>query len=521
MERDVRATGGVQEPQPDNDAQARGLEDLEHLFELSLDLLCISGLDGYFRRVNPSWSRVLGWTEPEFLSRPVFDLLHPDDLEVTAAARARLAEGVPLVSLTNRYRCKDGTYRWLEWRSVSAPRRGLVYAAARDVTHRREEEEAKAKLQQQLILTDRLVSVGTLAAGVAHEINNPLSYVIAHLDLAMEELQGLAPPERTTELAEMLAQAREGADRVHKIVRGLKTFSRAGEERRAVMELRPTLELAINMAYGEIRHRARLVKDYGRTPLVEADTARLGQVFLNLLINAAQSVPEGENIDSHEIRIATFTDDTGRAVVEIRDTGAGIPESLLERIFDPFFTTKPIGVGTGLGLSICHSIVNAIGGTISVRSKVGHGSTFRVVIPPAVLPVPPSPATPAAASSPQRRVAILVVDDDPIVGTVLRRILRDHDVTVLHDAQQALALMAGGKRFDLIFSDLMMPGVSGIDFHREMTALAPEAAANMIFVTGGAITPAATEFLASIANERVEKPFTPDTIRQLVSRRLK
>jgi PAS domain S-box-containing protein len=523
MDRQIAAIDDVEQSPASTDADARAgrLEDLEHLFDLSLDLLCISGLDGYFRRLNPSWTRALGWTEQEFLSRPVFDLLHPDDLEATTHARAGLAEGIPLVGLTNRYRCKDGTYRWLEWRSVSAPARGLVYAAARDVTARREAEEAEAKFHRQLIVTDRLVSVGTLAAGVAHEINNPLSYVIAHLDLAMEELRELALPARTKELVEMLAQARAGADRVHKIVGGLKTFSRADEERGAVMEIQPTLELAISMAFGEIRHRARLVKELGTTPPVFADTARLGQVFLNLLINAAQALPEAGAHEAHEIRVVTSTDEAGRAVVEVRDTGAGIPEDILGRIFDPFFTTKPVGVGTGLGLSICHSIVSAMRGEISVSSVVGRGSTFRVLIPPAVAKPLPAPRAPAVGSSPQRRARILVVDDEPVVASALQRVLRGHEVTVCHDAEQALALIAGGKHFDLIFSDLMMPRMTGMDFHREVAALSPDVAARMVFVTGGAFSPMVKAFLDRVENERVEKPFTLDEIRGLVDRRMK
>ena len=498
-------------------------DDLEHLFELSLDLLCIAGLDGFFRRVNPSWTRVLGWTEEEFLSRPVFDLLHPDDLEVTTAARAQLSNGVPLVGLTNRYRCKDGSYRWLEWRSVSSVERGLVYAAARDITARRESEKAQADLQRRLIVSDRLASVGTLAAGVAHEINNPLAYVMSNLDMAIEEIQGSLGASSyvpTKELEEMLVEAREGAERVSKIVRALRTFSRADEERRTSIELRPTLELAINMTFNEIRHRAKLVKNYGETPPIEADAARLGQVFVNLLVNAAQAIPLGA-ADANEIRITTSTDPTGRAVVEVRDTGAGIPDQLLGRIFDPFFTTKPVGVGTGLGLSICHSIMTAMGGDISVSSEVGRGTIFQVVIPAAPAAQPAPTALVPTPSSPERRAAVLVVDDEPGVGMALRRILRDHDVTVLMSGADALDVMAAGRQFDVIFSDLMMPQMTGMEFYRQVTLRSADVAARMVFMTGGAFTAFAHEFLDEVGNERIEKPFAPNVVRELVQKFLR
>jgi len=364
----------------------RVAEELDQFFSMALDLLCIAGLDGFFKRINPSWEKVLGWSEPELLGRPWLDFVHPEDRELTVQAGNELGAGRPLLSFSNRYACKDGSYRWIEWRCAPVVEQGLIYCAARDITERRQVEEDQEALQRHLILTDRLVSVGTLAAGVGHEINNPLSYILANLDVALDELRALAEDSlsgRIGDLVELVTEAREGAERVKKIVRGLRTLSRGEQDHRnVIMDVGPALELAINMSSNEIRHRARLVKEFGATPLVDADDARLGQVFVNLLINAAQAIPEG-NAEANEIRIVTTTDPAGRAVVEIRDSGAGIPKALLERIFEPFFTTKPVGVGTGLGLSICHNIVTELNGELSVTSEVGQGSTFRVVLPAA------------------------------------------------------------------------------------------------------------------------------------------
>jgi CheY-like chemotaxis protein/two-component sensor histidine kinase len=299
-------------------------------------------------------------------------------------------------------------------------------------------------------------------------------------------------------------------------MRGLKTFSRVEQERRAVIELQPLLELSINMAYNEIRHRARLVKDYGSAPAVEADEARLGQVFINLLVNAAHAIPEGHT-DANEIRVKTSTSAEGKAVIEVRDSGCGIPSALLSRIFDPFFTTKPIGIGTGLGLAICHNIVGALGGEISVESREGAGACFRVELPAATR----RPATPLPAPKPKKplfRARILVLDDEPEVANVLRRILCDHDVTVLTQARAALDLIGGGQAFDLIFSDLMMPEMSGMAFHGELSQRFPELAQRVVFVSGGAFSPNAAAFLESVENPRLEKPFAPRNVLALVRR---
>jgi PAS domain S-box-containing protein len=376
-----------------DDLRAREVSSGAHdFFEMSLDCLGIAGFDGYLRYVNPSWTRTLGWTAQELLSRPSVEFVHPDDREATLAARQRLKEGVPLTQLVNRYLCKDGTYRWFEWRSIAHADRGVVYAAARDISEQKwaEERLAQAKeqqelLQRQLVFADRMASIGTLAAGVAHEINNPLAFVAANISMlvnGLESLSGEHPSSRTAELKGMAAEIEVGAERIRKIVSGLMTFSRGGKERLGVVDVHQMLELAIDMTSNKIRDRARLVREYGEIPRVEADEARLAQVFVNLLVNAAQAIPEG-NADAHEIRVVTSTDAEGHAVIEVRDTGVGIPKHLIERIFDPFFTTKPVGVGTGLGLSISHTILEGLGGEIAVASTGEHGTTLRVVLPAA------------------------------------------------------------------------------------------------------------------------------------------
>lgn len=382
--------------------------------------------------------------------------------------------------------------------------------------------------------TDRLASLGTLAAGVAHEINNPLAYVVSNLGYSIEQIIRIrgqlasAPlPERLSEefahnltlICEALEEAGEGTDRVARIVQGLKSFSRSEGESRGPVNLEEVLNSAVNMAENEIRYRAQLERAFGETPIVFGNEARLVQVFVNLLVNAAQAVGEGE-AQTNEIRIVTLTDPSGNAVVEIRDTGPGIPEAVLGRVFDPFFTTKPVGVGTGLGLAICHGIVSSMGGRITAGNREGGGAVFRVTLPPASEPGAAHGA-PRPTHAQAARAAVLVVDDEPAVGVIMTRVLRGYEVTSVTTAKAALALIDSGAAFDVILSDVMMPEMSGMELYSELLARNTRWAERMVFVTGGAFTPAAKAFLDSVANERIDKPFNPAVVRALVERFVK
>ncbi|HLL04714.1 MAG TPA: ATP-binding protein [Myxococcaceae bacterium] len=241
-----------------------------------------------------------------------------------------------------------------------------------------------AELEQvnaQLRFADRLATVGRLAAGVAHEINNPLAFVLSNLTYLHEELIRDEPltPHQRREMLSAVADAYEGAGRVRLIAQELKTLSRQDEGERSAVDMGAVVHSAVKMASMETRHRAQVVEEYQELPLVMGNPARLGQVFLNLLINAAQAIPPGSP-EKHRIRVAGRAD-AEHVTVEVSDTGKGIAPEMLERIFDPFFTTKPAGEGTGLGLSISHSIITSLGGTIDVESQMGQGTTFRVTLP--------------------------------------------------------------------------------------------------------------------------------------------
>ncbi len=378
-----------------------------------------------------------------------------------------------------------------------------------DVTeHRR----AEAKLAQ----AERLASLGMLAAGVAHEVNNPLAYVLGSLELIGRELDSGEMDPRS--LRAFVRDAQEGAERVRAIVRDLKTFSRASEPRVRRLDVRAPLEAAIAMARNEVRHRARLVVDLGAVPLVRAQEGRLAQLFLNLLVNAAQAIEPGA-AERNEVAVVT-RGALDRVVIEVRDTGAGIAPRDLPRIFDPFFTTKPAGVGTGLGLSVCHAIVTELGGTIAAESEPGRGTVMRVSLPAAGDGeddrAPVRPEIPAG-----RRGRVLVVDDEAPIGRVVALLLGDeHDVTCETRASDALARLDRGERYDVILCDLMMPETSGIDLHERVRALAPDQAEAIVFVTGGAFTDRTRDFLSKIPNTVLDKPFDTNELARVVRARV-
>ncbi|MCP3163950.1 PAS domain S-box protein [Myxococcus qinghaiensis] len=490
------------------------------------DLVAVFDRDARVRYANLKVARALGYSDVrELIGKHISDMIPPEDL---ASADARMHEALRTgrnALQERRMVRRDGGILHVESTTFPLHFDGedSIVSVAHDLTERHQ-------MQARLMLAERMASVGTLAAGVAHEINNPLAYLTANLAFAREELSNLPVPgapgvdpalaEALADAQSALAEAQQGAERVRTIVRDLKTFSRVDSLEDAVVDVRQVLDSTLNLATTEIRHRARLVKFFEDVTPVRANESRLGQVFLNLLVNAAQAIPEGSP-DRHEIRVCARMGDGGRVMVEVSDTGVGIAAEHLPRLFDPFFTTKAPGVGTGLGLSICHNLVTALGGEIRVRSSPNRGSTFQVLLPAAERPrevaQPPPLDTPAA----EKRGRLLVVDDEPLVCTALGRTLRPHhDVTLATRAQDALERIEAGEHYDVVFCDLMMPGMSGMDFYSTLMKRYPDQARRVVFLTGGAVTPQARAFLETVTSPHLEKPFAGRELLSLVQERL-
>ncbi|MBA3499470.1 MAG: PAS domain-containing protein, partial [Deltaproteobacteria bacterium] len=479
-------------------------------------------LTGHIVRMNPAAESLTGWPFCDARNRHLREVLalrdkltnEPVDDLVTRVVREGKVEGPS----SHRLSVSNGG----EERSIAdtvAPIRDSTGRITGCVVVLRDTTEI-CKMESRLVFAERMASVGTLAAGVAHEINNPLAYVLANVDFAMVELQSALAGSRANkleEIVEALQEARHGADRVRRIVRDLKTFSRAEADKREIVDVGPIIESSINMAWNEIRHRARLVKELSSVAPVDADPSRLGQVILNLLVNAAQAIPLGR-ADLNEIRVATRSDALGRVVIEVSDSGCGIPQHVLSRIFDPFFTTKPIGEGTGLGLAICQGIVGGLGGEITVDTAEGKGTTFRIALPAARQNVIPSAVSEPAAKLSRCTTRLLVLDDEVMIGKAMRRALGgSFEVTVLDCPKTALARIIGGERFDVIVCDLMMPVMTGMEFHAALSSFDPDLARRTIFATGGAFTAAAQAFLEREGILRADKPINIKMLRASIS----
>lgn len=406
--------------------------------------------------------------------------------------------------------CCDGSKVDVDVASIAVNFNGqpATLSIARDISARKE-------LMARAMEMDRMIAVGTLAAGVGHEINTPLGYVMANLDFALQELTGTptAGDRSATRLRQALQEAREGAERVREIVRDLRSFSSNAQVKEQItFELAPVLASSIQMAKNEIRHRARLVRELQDVPLVAGSPSRLGQVFLNLLVNAAHAIPVG-SASEHTITVRASCAQQ-EVKIEVTDSGVGIEPEHLPRVFDPFFTTKPVGQGTGLGLFVCQRIVHEHGGRIEVQSQPGRGSTFSVILPARTVQPQPVAPTPAPAP-PTRRVRVLVVDDSPLMARGLARALKsEHDVHTLTSAREALQRLTEGDGFDVVMCDLMMPEMTGADFHRELERRKPDIARRVLFFTGGAFTPSTHAFVRRMADRCLEKPLDVAEVRR-------
>ncbi|HEX9298224.1 MAG TPA: ATP-binding protein [Polyangiaceae bacterium] len=405
---------------------------------------------------------------------------------------------------------------------IGGPEGGML-GVATDVTDPR-------RMQATLLSAERMVAVGTIAASVAHEINNPLSYVVACLDFLVREGKPVIQLAKTLRLrypddadiaglsatlakmTEPFINIRDGVERMRLIARDLRTFARADDHDASPVDVHDVLRSAIRMASNELRYRANVVSEFSEVPWVMASEPRLAQVFLNLLVNAAQAFPTGRPLESCEIRVVTSLDSSGQVMIEVRDNGPGIYPQILPRIFEPFFTTKPVGVGTGLGLSVCRNIVTSHGGSIAAKSELGRGSSFVVLLPAANgvrLETAVSDDKPARRP-PTTRASVLVIDDDHVLGNAFRLTLsQEFKVRIAKSGAEALKVLSGGEIFDVIFCDLMMPDLTGMDVFAELSRVRPEIADKVLFMTGGVYTPEIRSFISRVPNRCLQKPFDP------------
>ena len=454
--------------------------------------------EGRIALANPAAVRMFGAPDLEAVrGRALLEFLPPED---GARALQRIGQARAGVEL------RPAEYRVLptalvvEVHSIPLELDGeqVTLAFVRDVTER-------ARLQEALLRSNRLAAMGTMAAAVAHEINNPMTYVQLNLQKLESELASEPDPARAARLRECVGDMKHGIDRVVRIVRDLRTYAREDAAPVGPVDVISVVERGLQMVEHDLRHRAQVIRRYGPGPVVvEAVAGRLEQVVINLLLNAIQSIGAG---DPSTDRITVGVDVDGEVTITVTDTGAGVAPEHRTRVFEPFFTTKPVGEGTGLGLAVCKSIVESMAGHIELTSGSGAGTTITVRLPvgTARRSEPESPGPTIVA---ERRLRVLVVDDEPRLRGSLRMLLGDfHDVDDTDGGDHVLAMLRE-RDYDVILCDLMMPRMNGRELYERIRNAHPGLERRIVFVTGGAFIPSLSTFLDSVDNPKLLKPFS-------------
>jgi signal transduction histidine kinase len=389
------------------------------------------------------------------------------------------------------------------------------------------------ELRRRLEHADRLAAIGTLAAGVAHEVNNPAAYVLMNLKTCREHIADLrreligddggesagvpaAPDSRTElldEMAEMLTDNVRGVERIVGIVQALRSYARSEPDEIDAVDVAAVCRDAFDLVGNQLRHRARLSVDLAPVPAIAADARKLSQVVINLLVNAGDAVAAAEGDRVHEIGLRCFARD-GRVEIQVTDSGVGIPASHRARIYEPFFTTKPRGSGSGLGLAIVRDIVERFGGRIAVDSVAGRGTTFTVRFPVDARGATSRPLAALPVSS--TRGHVLIIDDEVALTSALRRQLRaHHDVTVINDGAAGLAAILR-QDFDVILCDIMMPGTDGLVVLETLRRNRPDVVPRLVLMTAGVFADPMRERVLAAGGQLLDKPVPLETLLAMI-----
>ena len=463
-------------------AQARSLT-----WKLSPDLLGALNSKGYFETANPAWESVLGWTEAEVVSMSIFELLHPDDLEHTRAGFELTQVGQAALRFANRYRCKNGSYRWISW--IGIPEDGYVYCTGRDITAERAAEAELAAAQEALRQAHKMEAIGQLTGGIAHDFNNLLTGIIGSLDIVRRRMAA----ERFDEIPRFMNAATAAAQRAGALTHRLLAFAR-----RQSLDVRPNdinrlvtnMEDLLHRTLGEhIELKCSLAPDLWPA---FTDANQVESAVLNLAINGRDAMPNGgrlmiETANVHLDAANTSPQDDiasgDYVMIGIADTGSGMPAEILARSVDPFFTTKPVGEGTGLGLSMVYGFAKQTSGLLRIESEVGHGTTVKLYLPRALQDAVVLAKRGGEAPRGQGET-ILVVEDDATVRMILADVLEElgYSVLLASDARPAIPILQSDCRIDLMVSDVMLPHVNGRKLAEIARASRPDL--KVLFVTG-------------------------------------
>ncbi len=487
-------------------------EELERYFSTALDLFCIADFNGVLRRVNRQWESTFGYSIAELEGRQALDLVHPDDLEATKQVLAKLGDHTPVVNFVNRYRCKDGSYRWIEWRAY--PSDNVMFAAARDITERKAAEAEKAQLEVQLQQAMKMEAVGRLAGGVAHDFNNLLTGITGNVSLALLDLTPGDP------LAATLEEIQIAAKRASELTRQLLAFSRKQIIEPKVVDLNEMIaglhkmlvrligeDIVLNTIPGEALGSVRI------------DPGQFEQIIVNLVVNARDAMPNGGELiietsavllDNEYCRHHADATPGWHVMLAVSDTGVGMSEEVKRHLFEPFFTTKPKGHGTGLGLATIYGAVRQAGGSVQVYSELGHGTTFKIYLPRLEEAAESTAFNHTGSQLVGGHETILVVEDEATVRNLANRLLNRLGYRVLQaaDGVEALALAKDfAERIDLLLTDVVMPGMNGRQLAEQLKPIHPET--KVLYTSGYTENVVAHHGVVEEGLHFIGKPYTP------------
>jgi PAS domain S-box-containing protein len=453
----------------EQEVERRTLE-RDRIWNVSEDLLGVANFEGYFLSMNPAWSRLLGWTEDEIKAMHVSALRHPDDTTHSEVGRKQLAQGVPTVRMENRFRHKDGSWRWLQWTMTEHD--GLIYVAGRHVTAEKESAAALQHAQRQAAHLQKMEAIGQLTGGVAHDFNNLLMIVSGHAQSLKKRLSE-ARDVRALQAIEMAATRGEN------LTRQLLAFSRTLPLNPTVISLADTVTAIRDVLAGTMHVNIEFQIDIpAATWPICVDKSELELALVNLAVNARDAMPDGGRIAITALNASLSAHDVPNGAagdyvaLSVADTGCGIPADLLPRVVEPFFTTKGPDKGTGLGLSQVYGLAHRSGGAVQITSEIGHGTKVTIFLPRSEAPVAaPSPEDNSRYMAADPRT-ILVVEDNKDVKNVAVSLLEQlgYKTVAVESAAEALDVLASGQTVNLLFTDVALPGqLDGLALARKVT----------------------------------------------------
>jgi len=453
---------------------------LNKFFRLSLDLFCIADLKGCLKQVNPAFEKILGYTEAEVLGKSYIEFVHPDDRAATSEIVKELVTGVPVISFENRYLTKSGQYIWLSWTSMPDPAEGLTYAVARDITAEKDALKEKLNIEAELLHTQKMETIGTLAGGVAHDFNNILFPIVGHAEMLLEDVPKDSP------FRDSLKEIYTSALRAKDLVKQILTFSRQEKSELKLMKMQPIIKEALKLIRSTIPTTIEIKQDINSgCGVIKADPTQIHQIVMNLSTNAYHAMEDtgGElqirlkEIKSEKFDLINSDIEPGiYACLTIADTGVGMNKDLTEKIFDPFFTTKKQGKGTGMGLSVVHGIVMRMNGAIQVYSEPGKGTQFHVYLP-LEKGLSEKQGVNLKIKIQGGTEQILLIDDEEAILTMEKRMLErlGYKVTSRTNSLEALGSFRDSPdKFDLVITDMAMPNMPGDELSVELTKIRPD-----------------------------------------------